>query len=111
MKHCILEPVLVHCALPEPPPIMINDIQQPLGHTVLEEHEVHKVISEKYHDFLPLFLNVSARQLPSHGPQIDHEINLTPGFVPPHWPRYNMSQNELKAQKEWIDDNHAKGYI
>ena len=64
-----------------------------------------------YHDFLPLFLDDSARQLPPHRPNINHEINLTPGFVPPYGPLYNISQNELKAQKEWIDDNLAKGSI
>ena len=111
LKHCILEPVLVHCALPEPLPIMINAMQRPLGHTVLEEHEVRKVVPEKYHDFLPVFLDNSAQQLPPHRLHIDHEINLVPGFVPPYGPLYNMSQNELKAQKEWIDDNLAKGFI
>ena len=111
LKHCILEQVLVHCALPEPPPIKINAIQRPLGHTVLEEHEVRKVVPEKYHNFLPLFLDDSARRSPPHRPHIDHEFNLIPGFVPPYGPLYNMSQNELKAQKEWIDDNLAKGFI
>ena len=111
LKHCILEPVLVHCALPEPPPIKINAIQRPLGHTVLEEHEVRKVVPEKCHDFLLLFLDDNARQLPPHRPHIDHEINLAPDFVPPYGPLYNMSQNELKAQKEWIGDNLAKGFI
>ena len=111
LKHCILEPVLVHCTLPEPPPIKINAIQRPLGHTFLEEHEVRQVVPEKYHDFLPLFLDDSERQLPPHRPHIDHEINLVPDFVPPYGPLYTMSQNELKAQKEWMDDNLAKGII
>ena len=111
LKHCILEPVLVQCAPPEPSPIKINALQRPLGHTVLEKHEVRKVVPEKTHDFLPLFLDDSARQLPPHRPHIDHKINLTPGFVPLYGPLYNMSQNELRAQKEWIDDNLAKGFI
>ena len=69
------------------------------------------MVSEKYHDFLPLFLDDSARRLPTNRPHIDHEINLVPGFVPPYGPLYNMSQNELKAQNKWIDDNLAKGFI
>lgn len=61
--------------------------------------------------FSPIFLDDSAQQLPPHHPHINHEINLTAGFIPPYRPLYYMSQNELKAQKEWIDDSLVKGFV
>ena len=89
----------------------LDFISRLLGHTVLEEHEVQKVVPEAYHDHLPLFLEEKARQLPPYSPGVDHEINLEPDFKPPFGPLYSMSQTELKAQKEWLDDNLAKGFI
>jgi transposase InsO family protein len=111
LRHCTIDPVSVQAAIPEPPPVNIHAIARPLGHTVLEEHEIKKVVPQAYHDFMPLFLDDHARKLPPHRPGVDHAINLTPDFVPPFGPLYNMSPTELNAQKEWLDDNLAKGFI
>ena len=47
--------------------------------------------------------------MPPHGPQ-DHAIE-TNGDQPPFGPLYNLSANELKVLKEYIDDNLRKEFI
>ena len=58
-----------------------------------------------------MFSEESPQKLPPHHPGVDHEIKLDPEFKPPFGPLYPLSQNELKAQKEWIDDMLAKDFI
>jgi transposase InsO family protein/predicted aspartyl protease len=111
LQHCLAEPALIHAVTPDPPPVNAASISRPLGHTVLEEHEVKRIVPKAYHDYLPMFLEDKARQLPPHRPGVDHEINLEPGFVPPFGALYSMSQTELKAQKEWLDDMLTKGFM
>ena len=91
--------------------LSLDAISRPLSHIVLEDHEVRQVVPEVYHDYLPLFSEESARKLPPYRPGMHHEIMLDPEFKPPFSHLYPLSQNELKAQKEWIDDMLAKGFI
>ena len=48
--------------------------------------------------------------LPKHQPW-DHDIPTVPGETPTFRPIYQMSEWELKALKEFIDENLAKGFI
>jgi hypothetical protein len=48
--------------------------------------------------------------LPKHQPW-DHVIPLVEGKSPPFGPIYQMSADELKLLKEYIDDNLKKGFI
>ena len=57
------------------------------------------------------FLKNQPGSFPPHRSGVDHEIKLDPEFKPPFSPLYPLSQNELKAQKEWIDDMLGKGFI
>jgi hypothetical protein len=41
---------------------------------------------------------------------IVNEINLKPDFQPPFGPLYGLSQIELKAQKEWLNNNLKTGF-
>jgi hypothetical protein len=78
---------------------------------VLDVQETWKVIPPEYHDFLPFFLEEGSRQLPLKYPGIDHEINLKPDFQPPFGSLYRLLQAELKAQKEWLNNNLEKRFI
>ena len=70
-----------------------------LGYNILDKDEVLQILPKQYHEFLPLFLEKTADQLPPHG-RFDHEIPLHPGFVPPFEPIYRLSLPELSALYE-----------
>jgi hypothetical protein len=78
---------------------------------VLDAQEPWEAIPPEYYDFLALFLEEGSRQLPPKCPGIDYEINHKSDFQPLFRPLYGLSQAELKAQKEWSDDNLEKGII
>jgi hypothetical protein len=67
-------------------------------------------IPQEYHDYMDVFSEGSARELPPHRPY-DHKIELEEGKQPPTGRVYNMSQVELKALKEYLDDMLGKGFI
>jgi len=71
---------------------------------------VKSLVPEEFHDFLPLFSEVAASQLPPHRPY-DHRIPLTEGFTPPFGPLYSLARPELVALREWLDENLSKGFI
>ena len=48
---------------------------------------------------------------PLRGEGIDHEIPLVEGSKPVFGPIYNLSENELKVLREYIDDMFRKGWI
>ena len=62
------------------------------------------------HDYLPAFDTDEADKLPPHR-SCDHTIELKPGETPPHGPLYNMSEDELKVLRKFLQDNLAKGFI
>ena len=66
------------------------------------------VVPAEYHDFLPLFDEVIARELPPHR-LYDHSIPLKEGFSPPFGPIYSLNRVGLETLKTWIEDNIAKG--
>ena len=59
---------------------------------------------------MPLFEKAVADVLPPHW-QYDHKITLKGGFMPPFGPIYSLSIPELKALREWVDENLSKGFI
>jgi hypothetical protein len=67
-------------------------------------------IPRDYEDFAEVFSKESASVLPPHRPY-DHRIPLEPGTTPPFGPLYSLSEVELKALDEYINENLAKGYI
>lgn len=64
----------------------------------------------QYHDFLDVFDRKQANTLPPHRPW-DHSIDLQPGKQPPAAHPYSMNQNELKALREYLDQELSKGFI
>ena len=69
----------------------------------------NKVPSE-YHDLLLAFSKTKADTLPPHR-TYDLSIELDPGKQPPFGPIYSLSELELKALSEWIEENLSKGFI
>ena len=79
--------------------------EKPKKKLVLEEY-----IPKEYHDFLPLFSEALAKNLPPHR-SYDHKIPLREGFTPPFGPLYPLSKTELETLKEWFEENLSKGFI
>lgn len=74
------------------------------------EETLRSLIPPDYHDFLKLFLKKSADRLPPRR-YVDHAIELEEGTKPPFGPLYNMSELELKALREYLEENLSKGFI
>ena len=68
------------------------------------------VLPEAYAKFASLFEDREVGTLPPHR-IYDHTIPLEPGATAPFGPLYNLSEKELKALREYIDENLKKGFI
>jgi len=92
--------------------ISLYEINQALGveQKPKKELDLTEYIPAEYHEFLPLFLEALAKNLPPHRPY-DHKIPLREGFTPPFGPLYSMSRTELQTLKEWLEENLSKGFI
>lgn len=55
-------------------------------------------------------MKIEADRLPPHR-YIDHVIEIEDGKKPPFGPLYNMSNLELRALKNYLDENQKKGFI
>ncbi|KAG5726541.1 hypothetical protein E4T56_gene4663 [Termitomyces sp. T112] len=84
------------------------------GTTVPESKTEEQILSEvvplEYHEFADVFSEGSAKELPPHR-SYNHKINLKEGTSPPFGKIYNMSEIELRALKEYLDDMLGKGFI
>jgi len=69
-----------------------------------------QISPEYYPHFDHLFDKEEASKLPKHQPW-DHIIPLKPGSEPPFGSIYSLSEIELKALREYLDENLSKGYI
>jgi len=92
----------------------LNEINQVLGvdeqAKKLKELDLKDYVPVEYHEFLPLFSETLAKNLPPHRPY-DYKIPLQEGFTPPFGPLYSMSRTELQTLKEWLEENLSKGFI
>ncbi|PYK08296.1 MAG: hypothetical protein DME65_14260, partial [Verrucomicrobia bacterium] len=78
--------------------------------SALSEAECEARLPKRYHRFLRLFAPQTARELPMHRPY-DHAIDLLPGTSPPWGPVYSLSEVELKALREFLDEMVLTGKI
>src|ERR1700720_406619 len=67
-------------------------------------------VPEEYHEFADVFDKAKAQTLAPHRPY-DLKINLEEGYTPPLGQVYSLSQTELKALREFLDENLAAGFI
>lgn len=64
----------------------------------------------QYEEYQDVFEKKNADMLPQHRPY-DCAIELQEGAQPPFGPIYGLSQNELAALREYLDENLAKNFI
>ena len=67
-------------------------------------------IPPEYHDYADVFSETQANSLAPHRPY-DLKINLDEGTSPPWGPIYSLSQSELLALREFIEENIRIGFI
>lgn len=67
-------------------------------------------IPAEYHDFADVFSETKANNLAPHRPY-DLKIHLDEGTEPPWGPIYSLSQQELLALREFIEENLRTGFI
>ena len=67
-------------------------------------------IPEEYHEFADVFDRAKAHTLAPHRPY-DLKINIDEDSTPPLGHMYSLSQTELVALREFIDDHLATGFI
>jgi hypothetical protein len=75
-----------------------------------EEELLKKMVPQCYHEYQDVFSEGEARTLPPHRP-FDLVIETINNEDPPFRKIYNMSQIELEALKNYIDEMLAKGFI
>ncbi|EAL20633.1 hypothetical protein CNBE2980 [Cryptococcus deneoformans B-3501A] len=75
-----------------------------------KENTDAEIVPEEYHQYLDVFDKKSANMLPEHR-SFDHHIPLEEGKNPPFGPIYNLSEKELEALCEYLDENLKKGFI
>ena len=75
-----------------------------------ERAEFERTVHKQYHDYADVFSETAAASLPPHR-LYDYTIDLEEGATPPYGPIYSMSETELKALREHLDDALGKGFI
>jgi hypothetical protein len=75
-----------------------------------EDELLRKVVPPEYQDFADVFSKSKAEVLPPHR-AYDHSIPIEDDSQPPHGPIYPMSQTELQAVREYLEDMLGKGFI
>ena len=88
----------------------LYELNRSLDRKTIEEDKLEELIHEEYHDFLHMFSEIAAQQLPPHRPY-NHSIPLKDGFNHPFGLIYSLSRVELEALREWWEDNLSKGFI
>lgn len=86
----------------------LEDIQIALQ--TKDQPDPSKKLPLHYHQHLAVFDHKGADTLPPHQSS-DHKIELKPGTTPPHGPLYNMSIEELKVLRKYLNGQLDKGFI
>jgi len=67
-------------------------------------------VPEEYHEYADVFSKERADTLPDHRPY-DLKIDLEDGAEPPLGQMYSLSQTEVQALCEFLDENLCIGFI
>jgi len=95
--------------------IAVSDISDMSSENVprargLSHKHLKDIIPVQYHNLLKFFSKEEADKLPPHR-YIDHTIDLLSGTRPKFGPMYSMSDIELAALRDYLDENLTKGFI
>ena len=75
------------------------------------EHAVlKKIIPEEYHDYLYLFGDKLAAELPRHR-KFNHAIDILPGKEVPFGPIYPLSEPQKEVLREYLNRMISQGKI
>ena len=77
---------------------------------IAESTRKSSLLPDQYKEYQDVFEKKNADMLPQHRPY-DCGIDLQEGSQPPFGPIYSLSQNELAALREYLDENLAKNFI
>ena len=96
----------------EPQKVLIVWIKPVSGqlNATQEEDEAQAKIPRDYQEFYTMFKEEAHEKLPEHQ-DWDHEIPIEEGKKPTYGPIYALSETELKALREYLDENLKKGFI
>ena len=75
-----------------------------------EEDKTPVKVPKKYLKFLPMFRKKANEKLSEHR-DCDHKIPIEEGKKPTYSPIYALSETELNALREYIDENLKKEFI
>jgi hypothetical protein len=77
--------------------------QEPLPEDKMDMFK--KVVPEEHQDFFNIFSRAKAKSLPPHR-SYDHTIDIENDGVPPHGPIHPLSNTELEALRDYLDNCH-----
>ena len=89
----------------------LYDINKSIERNNLQEQRLEEIVPNRYHEFLPLFNEVSADHIPTHLPCIDHEVRQKEGETSTWGPLHSMSRTVLLAHEKWLEKDMVKGFI
>ncbi|KAI0992119.1 hypothetical protein K3495_g16067, partial [Podosphaera aphanis] len=98
--------LLIDSSMERLPTVQINNTNM----VIPKNADPKLFLPTQYHDYLDVFDRKQANLLPPHRPW-DHPIDLQPGTIPPASRPYSMNQKELKALREYLDQELSKGFI
>lgn len=92
--------------------VWVKPLEQSINATQTkhESEEKDHEFPEEYKEYSELIKDEVETALSKHQPW-DHEIRLEEGKKPTFGPIYQLSENELKVLKEYIETNLRKGFI
>jgi len=81
-----------------------------VNHLIPSTSSLPGELPESLQSYIDVFSTTNAKQLAPHR-DIDLAIELQPGKEPPYGPIYPLSQTELAALREFLEENLEKGFI
>ena len=81
-----------------------------MNHLITLKPSLAGQLPDSLRNYLDVFSAANAEKLAPHR-DIDLAIELHPGKEPPYGPIYPLSQTELAALREFLEENLAKGFI
>jgi len=81
-----------------------------VNHLIASKPSLAGQLPDSLRNYLDVFSAANAEKLAPHR-DIDLAIELHPGKEPPYGPIYPLSQTELAALREFLEENLAKGFI
>ena len=103
-------PLLVGSVKPRKPEELAAAAASLTQNALTDTEDLPAHIPACYHDYADVFSKAKADVLPVHR-SYDHTIELEPNTTVPYGPIYRLSEVELAALRDFLDEYQAKGFI